>query len=87
MTGGKCGSTTIDRNLHALLEKRFGRAFVDLPLKRKGMGSRLMRDFEGAKRDFGFSDTSKTYRFHLPMEGVQDSNWYDEDDEEVLLTR
>ena len=45
-----------------------------------------MTQFESAKRDFGVSQYSRTYRFHLKLPGVADSDWYDPDDDEVLLT-
>ena len=84
--GGKCGSTSIDRAFIELLRRRFGNCFDNAPAKRKCMGSRFMEAFEGAKRDFGFVRPSRTYRFHLVMP-VKDSEWYDEDENEVKLSR
>ncbi|TGO24101.1 hypothetical protein BPAE_0112g00200 [Botrytis paeoniae] len=43
-TGAKCGSTYIDRHLHALLSDRFGNAFDSIPYSRKGPGSILMNN-------------------------------------------
>jgi hypothetical protein len=51
-SGGKCGATALDRNLHALLARRFRHHFTNLPIARRGPGSRMMRDFEVAKRGF-----------------------------------
>lgn len=53
--GGKCGSTFIDRNLHNLMQRRFGQAFQEIEMKRKGPGSRFMNSWEGIKRSFGTS--------------------------------
>ncbi|TGO13106.1 hypothetical protein BTUL_0076g00060 [Botrytis tulipae] len=50
--GGKCGSTYIDRHLHALLSDRFGNAFDSIPYSRKGPGSALMNNWEGLKKRF-----------------------------------
>ncbi|KAK3362432.1 hypothetical protein B0T25DRAFT_575175 [Lasiosphaeria hispida] len=44
--GGKCGSTYIDRNFLMLMARRFGQAFEDVPMKRKGPGSEFMKCFE-----------------------------------------
>ncbi|KAF7955613.1 hypothetical protein EAE96_004539 [Botrytis aclada] len=52
-TGGKCGSTYIDRHLHALLSDRFGNAFDSIPYSRKGPGSALMIKWEKLKKSFG----------------------------------
>jgi hypothetical protein len=84
-TGGKCGSTTIDRAFHRLMRSRFGMAFTSLPLAKKGAGSNLMKQFESAKRDFGSAEYAKTYRFHLKM-NAEDSRYFDADDDEVLIT-
>ncbi|KAJ8069445.1 hypothetical protein OCU04_003099 [Sclerotinia nivalis] len=48
-TGGKCGSTYIDRHLHAMLSERFGDAFTAVPYSRKGPGSKLMNTWECLK--------------------------------------
>ncbi|KAK2850556.1 hypothetical protein FQN49_005545 [Arthroderma sp. PD_2] len=53
-TGGKCGSTAIDRNFYSLMSERFGEAFDKLPPKKKGPGSEFMKKFEIIKKDFGY---------------------------------
>lgn len=83
--GGKCGSTTIDRALHKLMEERFGSAFSSLPYEKKGGGAKFMNQFESAKRDFGVSKRSRKYRLDLRLK-VPDSQWYDGDDNEVIIT-
>jgi hypothetical protein len=67
------------------MRSRFGSCFERLPLEKKGANSKFMLEFESAKRDFGTSQYARTYRFHLKM-NAQDSDWYDSDDDEVLLT-
>ncbi|KAK3369988.1 hypothetical protein B0H63DRAFT_514209 [Podospora didyma] len=83
--GGKCGSTSIDRAFHKLMRSRFGDAFDCLPPHKTGATSEFMGKFESAKRDFGTSQYSRTYRFHLKMK-VENSDYYDSVDDEVLLT-
>ena len=46
-----------------------------------------MEDFESVKRDFGATTSSRPYRIQLPLRGISDSKYYDEDDEEILVTR
>jgi hypothetical protein len=75
--GGKCGSTTIDRAFHDLLRARFGRAFDNAPRRSKEIGSRLMRDFEDAKKDFGSTTRSRNWRFPLQMNGVNSEHYED----------
>lgn len=85
-TGGKCGSTYIDRNLHTLLSKRFGSNFDDLPFAQKGPGSRFMMSFEKCKRDFGLSDDKDTQEVGPIRLNLPDSEHYDEDERMVKLT-
>ena len=88
--GGKMGGTTIDRNLHNLLEKRFGKAFTSLPLKKRGGKSAFMTAFEQCKRDF---DGRPNQTFELPLkmkmlsEDETDVTGYDFEEEQVLITR
>lgn len=89
--GGKCGGTYIDRNLHALLLRRFGKAFSNLKPERIGPGSRFMREFEAAKRAFTANDPNQEpsrlrlvipelSRSEAPVEG------YDSEYGEILLS-
>ncbi|KAF2137317.1 uncharacterized protein K452DRAFT_341303 [Aplosporella prunicola CBS 121167] len=50
--GGKCGSTSIDRNFNIWMLKTFGKAYENVQPKRRGPGSNFMRSFETAKRTF-----------------------------------
>ncbi|EED23507.1 Hsp70 family protein [Talaromyces stipitatus ATCC 10500] len=85
--GGKCGSTAIDRNLYALMSERFGNAFDEIPLKRKGPGSEFMNKFERVKRDFGFSKEDKINELRLKMNLKDpDPTFYDEEETFVLLS-
>ena len=59
----------------------FGVAYTNLSWEKRGPASRLMKDFEGAKRDFGKSDDATMYwELTANMRGAQDSKYYDEDD-------
>ncbi|RFU34080.1 hypothetical protein B7463_g2225, partial [Scytalidium lignicola] len=84
--GGKCGSTHIDRNLHALLSKRFGSAFDNLPFGLKGPGGKLMSSFEGLKRDFGLNDNNDDRELGPINLDVPESEYYDPDDRIVKLS-
>jgi hypothetical protein len=44
-----------------------------------------MHMFEVAKRDFGTTERSRTYRFSLKMK-VDSSCYYDDEDDEVLIS-
>jgi hypothetical protein len=91
-TGGKCGSTHIDRNFLQLMRTRFGNAFNDIPQRRKGPGSEFMASFEKVKQNFGAAGfgTSEDEFFEvhpLNLEGVFDPEHYDEDEAAVILSR
>ncbi|KAH7027909.1 uncharacterized protein B0I36DRAFT_385836 [Microdochium trichocladiopsis] len=83
--GGKCGSTTIDRAFHGLMQDRFGESFTKLPQSRKGASSKFMGDFERTKRAFGSLTNDTTYGITLPLD-VEQSAHYDEAYSEVLVT-
>lgn len=88
VVGGKCGSTAIDRNLYALMSERFGNAFDEVPLKRKGPGSEFMKKFELVKRDFGFNKEDKIHELTLRMKLEDpDPKFYDDDEYSVLLSK
>jgi hypothetical protein len=86
VTGGKCGSTYIDRNLHTLLSKRFGSKFDDLPFSQKGPGSRFMASFETYKKSFGLNDDRDIREIGPIRLDLPDSDHYDEDERSVKLT-
>jgi hypothetical protein len=76
--GGKCGATWIDRNLHKLMQERFGIAFTSLPSTKIGAQSLFMETFEGIKRDFnGNHGEERVYELPLKMKKV------DRDDPEL----
>jgi hypothetical protein len=62
--GAKCGSTTIDRQLHLLMSENYGEEF-----KEKGdliaIGSKFMNHFEQIKRNF--DGENKLSGFRLPL--------------------
>ncbi|KAK4609911.1 Heat shock protein 12B [Fulvia fulva] len=79
-TGGKCGSTYIDRGFIKWMEQKFGDAYMNLSWQKRGPASRLMKDFEGHKRDFGNSqDPDKYYKMQCFMRDAEDSKYYDDD--------
>ena len=85
--GGKCGSTYIDRNFLELMNRRFGKAFQGVPLRRKGPGSEFMASFEKAKQSFGTSQNDTFEIYPIDMEGDFDTEQYDEDEAAVILSR
>lgn len=87
-SGGKCGSTYIDRELIEWMEEKFGDDYKKLPWEKKGPASRFMKDFESNKRDFGqVSDLSRVYEMQLVMKEAPDSEYYDEDSGTVKMQR
>lgn len=88
LPGGKCGSTAVDRNFYALMSKRFGAAFDNLPIKRKSPGSDFMKKFEIIKRDFGHSDEETTFELPLNMTLQDpDPDYFDEEERLVIISR
>ncbi|KAK4892651.1 hypothetical protein LTR27_008927 [Elasticomyces elasticus] len=86
--GGKCGATYIDRNLHDLMRQRFGSAFDEIEMRRKGPGSRFMNAWESVKRGFGANGDSLVKEIGpLIMKGVGSSQYYDDEEGMVRLTR
>ncbi|KAF5704859.1 Hsp70 family heat shock protein [Fusarium globosum] len=83
--GGKCGSTTIDRAFHRLMEERFGSSFSSLSYQKTGAGSKFMTQFESIKRHFGVSKLAKRHLIDLNL-GCADSQWYRGDENEVVIT-
>ena len=88
-SGGKCGGTFIDRNLYALLTKRYGTAFSSLRADRIGPNSRFMTAFESKKQAFDSKSTRKAIRLPLKMPALQDSHHvpgYDSEYNEITLS-
>lgn len=67
---------------------RFGDAFDNLPMRRKGPGSEFMKQFEIIKRDFGSSDESDYFELPLNMI-VQDPDpaYFDDEERMVIISR
>ncbi|KAK3387751.1 hypothetical protein B0H63DRAFT_542149 [Podospora didyma] len=90
--GGKCGSTYIDRNFLGLMSRRFGKAFGEVPLKRRGHGSQFMASFEKVKQAFGTAGHdafgNDCFEIHpINMQGYFNPDHYDEDEAAVILSR
>jgi hypothetical protein len=87
-TGGKCGSTFIDRNFHRWMSTNFRLAFDCLPAAKKGPGSTFMKEFELYKHDFGHLEDAR-YVFEVPlvMRNVTDSVHYDSEESTVKFSR
>ncbi len=56
ITGGKCGSTYIDRNFILWMKLTFREPYISLPEQLRGPGSEFMKSFEEAKKRFGSLD-------------------------------
>jgi hypothetical protein len=70
------------------MRKRFGRAFEDIEMRRKGPGSRFMNSWESVKRGFPAQpDTLVKEIGPLNMKGVWSSAIYDEEECMVRLSR
>jgi hypothetical protein len=90
--GGKSGGTSLDRSLHALMEARFGAAFLSLPPQKTGASSTFMKDFEKIKRNFeGEEKAKKDAEIPLKMKMLNPADKaiheiYDFDEDMVKLT-
>lgn len=88
-SGGKAGSTYIDREFHRWMNVKFGDHFMKgVNPDKKGVGSRFMREFEALKCDFG-SPTNQSHMYEVPltMHGVEDGENYDSDESMVKFTK
>lgn len=82
--GAKCGSTTIDRNLFTLLERKYGSGLKD-KTDQISAGSRFMKSFESIKRTF---DGKKETKFNIFIAmNHQDRKGYEKALRAVVLTR
>ncbi|RYO94325.1 hypothetical protein DL766_000602 [Monosporascus sp. MC13-8B] len=86
-SGGKCGSTYIDREFRKLLARRFGRAFEIEPEVFKSPKSRLMQEFEKAKRIFGSTDGDCFEISGINLRGEFSEEHYDSSEGAVLLSK
>lgn len=82
--GAKCGSTTIDRHLHAFMERKYGKAFKE-KAGSLGIGSKFMRRFESIKRNFG-GEPGEDFSLPLLMEHP-DTDDYKQGFQRVTITR
>ncbi|KAF5877191.1 putative hsp70 family protein [Botrytis fragariae] len=86
-TGGKCGSTYIDRHLHDLLSDHFGNDFDSIPYSRKGPGSVLMNNWEVLKKGFGRNmEEAGTVELGPLYLDLPSSHQYDREDNVIFLS-
>ena len=71
------------------MSKKFGRSFDnDVKFEKKGPGSKFMREFESAKRDFGHSsDQDQEFECSLHIPGARESQYYDADESLVKISK
>ena len=70
------------------MHQRFGTAFDDIEMRRKGPGSRFMSSWESVKRGFSANHDPLVKEIGpLNMEGVSSSMFYDEEESMVRLSR
>lgn len=69
------------------MTERFGSAFENVPLKRRGPGSEFMASFEKAKQSFGTSE-NESFEIHpIDMQGNLQQEHYDPDEAAVILSK
>ncbi|KAF2163638.1 hypothetical protein M409DRAFT_25826 [Zasmidium cellare ATCC 36951] len=82
--GAKCGSTSIDRELDKLLVRRFGSAWKSVKASRRG---NFLRRWEDVKKSFNGDTNGRPQRLGpVFMDGVPNSEFYDDEDGFVLLS-
>ncbi|KAK7535588.1 hypothetical protein IWX49DRAFT_602368 [Phyllosticta citricarpa] len=89
-TGGKLGSTYIDRNFNQFMIDTYGDAYTQISPKKRGPGSAMMRSFETAKRTFGSGSHGRNEDRLIEIEHVNmrtPSSWrFDEEEATLKLT-
>ncbi|OJD15098.1 hypothetical protein AJ78_04615 [Emergomyces pasteurianus Ep9510] len=86
--GTICGATTIDRELHRLMESKYGNAFSSLQVKETGHGGKFMTKFESVKRRFKGHGIAYDKEYKLPLlMDVEDGTGYEGGLGEVTITR
>jgi hypothetical protein len=69
------------------MHRRFGKAFEELDMAKKGPGSRFMNSWESVKTAFKARTVDIPYEIGpLNMEGVSNSKFYDKAENMVILT-
>ncbi|KIX10397.1 uncharacterized protein Z518_01479 [Rhinocladiella mackenziei CBS 650.93] len=87
-SGGKCGSTFIDRRFLVWMGKTFGDAYFSVDSKKRGPGSTFMRSFDTAKKDFGRKGDEKEQYYVEPIiMNVDNEELYDKEDQTVKIPR
>jgi len=69
------------------MRRRFGKAFEEVDMAKKGPGSHFMNSWESVKTAFKARSVDMPYEIGpLNMEGVGNSRYYDKADNMVILT-
>ncbi|KAI9777867.1 MAG: hypothetical protein M1839_008544 [Geoglossum umbratile] len=84
--GGKCGGTSVDRDIVKLLSERFLTAFDPLDHGNVGPGSQFMQDFDWNKRNFGKPGFKlKPLAYYLKNEQNLNPSHYDKEESCIIL--
>ncbi|KAF7196935.1 Heat shock 70 kDa protein 12B [Pseudocercospora fuligena] len=84
-TGGKCGSTYIDRKFVRWMEDKFEDAYANLGPDKRGPASETMIKFENHKKKFSNKHRNKVYRVPCHMAKAEESINYEPYDRVVRL--
>ena len=90
--GGKAGGSSLERNLYALMQERFGDAFKSLPQCDIGPSGAFLKGFEVTKRNFdGKDDGPEEFELPLKMKMLDRSNddmhkYYNFDEDVVKIS-
>lgn len=79
-----CGGTTIDRELHDLLGRKYGKHFAAKSIREISQGSEFMREFEDIKSRFDGSSGNQTLSLWMDRES---GNGYDADLGVITITK
>jgi hypothetical protein len=85
--GGKCGSTTIDRNFIKWMKAKFGSKYTSVPLEKRRLGGKFMNEFERQKRNFGATGGESYFEIESIDMDAPNSAIYDKDEATVKLSR
>jgi hypothetical protein len=77
----------IDREFHDWMNEKFGSNFrTGVKPEKKAPGSKFMREFETAKRDFGPRNAGQSFEMSLVIPGAEDSKYYNVEESVVKVS-